>query len=109
VDVMTEKYIAMFQNIAVWSDYKRTCIRRSPLEPAPPRSWADAVRLRGAEREPARAVAVGVSDGHDRSVGVSQLERPDPAERAGRVTLGGNRAGFGARVPLVFFPRMPAE
>jgi len=26
VDVMTEKYIAMFQNIAVWSDYKRTCI-----------------------------------------------------------------------------------
>ena len=26
VDVMTEKYIAMFQNIDVWSDYKRTCI-----------------------------------------------------------------------------------
>ena len=26
VDVMTEKYIAMYQNIAVWSDYKRTCI-----------------------------------------------------------------------------------
>ncbi len=25
-DVMTEKYIAMFQNIAVWSDYRRTCI-----------------------------------------------------------------------------------
>ncbi|MFL5613336.1 MAG: SusD/RagB family nutrient-binding outer membrane lipoprotein [Gemmatimonadaceae bacterium] len=25
-DVMTEKYIAMFQNIEVWSDYKRTCI-----------------------------------------------------------------------------------
>jgi hypothetical protein len=25
-DVMTEKYIAMFQNIAVWSDFKRTCI-----------------------------------------------------------------------------------
>ncbi len=25
-DVMTEKYIAMFQNIDVWSDYKRTCI-----------------------------------------------------------------------------------
>ena len=25
-DVMLEKYIAMFQNIAVWSDYKRTCI-----------------------------------------------------------------------------------
>jgi len=26
VDVMTEKYIALFQNIEVWSDYKRTCI-----------------------------------------------------------------------------------
>lgn len=26
VDVMTEKYIAMFQNIETWSDYKRTCI-----------------------------------------------------------------------------------
>jgi hypothetical protein len=25
-DVMSEKYIAMFQNIAVWSDYRRTCI-----------------------------------------------------------------------------------
>ena len=25
-DVMTEKYIAMFENIDVWSDYKRTCI-----------------------------------------------------------------------------------
>lgn len=25
-DVMTEKYIAMFQNIDTWSDYKRTCI-----------------------------------------------------------------------------------
>lgn len=25
-DVMTEKYIAMFQNIEVWSDFKRTCI-----------------------------------------------------------------------------------
>lgn len=26
VDVMTEKYIAMFQNIDTWSDYKRTCV-----------------------------------------------------------------------------------
>ena len=25
-DVMLEKYIAMFQNIAVWSDYRRTCL-----------------------------------------------------------------------------------
>ncbi|HEY0305657.1 MAG TPA: SusD/RagB family nutrient-binding outer membrane lipoprotein [Longimicrobiales bacterium] len=25
-EVMTEKYIAMFQNIGVWSDYRRTCI-----------------------------------------------------------------------------------
>lgn len=25
-DVMLEKYIAMFQNIAVWSDFKRTCV-----------------------------------------------------------------------------------
>jgi hypothetical protein len=25
-DVMREKYIAMFQNIAVWSDYRRTCV-----------------------------------------------------------------------------------
>jgi hypothetical protein len=27
-DVMLEKYIAMFQNIAVWSDFRRTCIPR---------------------------------------------------------------------------------
>ena len=26
VDAMTEKYIALYQNIEVWSDYKRTCI-----------------------------------------------------------------------------------
>ena len=26
VDVMSEKYIAMYQNPDVWSDYKRTCI-----------------------------------------------------------------------------------
>jgi hypothetical protein len=26
VDVMTEKYIAQYQNIDVWADYKRTCI-----------------------------------------------------------------------------------
>jgi hypothetical protein len=25
-DVMREKYIAMFQNIATWSDYRRTCV-----------------------------------------------------------------------------------
>ena len=25
-DIMTEKYIAMFQNIDVWSDFKRTCL-----------------------------------------------------------------------------------
>ena len=25
-EIMLEKYIAMFQNIAVWSDYRRTCI-----------------------------------------------------------------------------------
>ncbi len=25
-DIMLEKYIAMFQNIDVWSDYKRTCV-----------------------------------------------------------------------------------
>jgi hypothetical protein len=24
-DIMTEKYVALFQNIEVWSDYKRTC------------------------------------------------------------------------------------
>ena len=23
---MTEKYIALFQNIEVWNDYKRTCL-----------------------------------------------------------------------------------
>lgn len=27
-DVMIEKYIVMFQNIAVWSDYRRTCFPR---------------------------------------------------------------------------------
>ena len=25
-DVMTEKYIALFQNPEVWNDYKRTCL-----------------------------------------------------------------------------------
>jgi hypothetical protein len=25
-DVMLEKYIAMYQNIDVWSDYRRTCL-----------------------------------------------------------------------------------
>lgn len=25
-DIMTEKYIAMFQNISAWSDFKRTCL-----------------------------------------------------------------------------------
>ncbi|GAC1415025.1 MAG: hypothetical protein NVSMB53_13310 [Gemmatimonadaceae bacterium] len=25
-DIMTEKYIALFQNIEVWNDYKRTCL-----------------------------------------------------------------------------------
>jgi hypothetical protein len=24
--IMTEKYVALFQNIEVWNDYKRTCI-----------------------------------------------------------------------------------
>jgi len=36
VDVMTEKYIAMFQNIDVWSDYKRTCIPTLIPNGAPP-------------------------------------------------------------------------
>lgn len=35
-DVMLEKYIAMFQNIDVWSDFKRTCIPLvRPFGPAP--------------------------------------------------------------------------
>jgi hypothetical protein len=25
-DIMTEKYIAQYQNIDVWADYKRTCL-----------------------------------------------------------------------------------
>jgi hypothetical protein len=25
-DIMLEKYIALFQNIEVWNDYKRTCV-----------------------------------------------------------------------------------
>jgi hypothetical protein len=25
-DIMTEKYIALFQNIEVWNDWKRTCL-----------------------------------------------------------------------------------
>jgi starch-binding outer membrane protein, SusD/RagB family len=31
-DIMTEKYIALFQNIEVWNDWKRTCL--PPLTPA---------------------------------------------------------------------------
>lgn len=31
-EIMTEKYIALFQNIEVWSDYRRTCVPR--LTPA---------------------------------------------------------------------------
>ncbi|MBK5189038.1 MAG: SusD/RagB family nutrient-binding outer membrane lipoprotein [Gemmatimonadaceae bacterium] len=30
--IMTEKYIALFQNIEVWNDYKRTCLpARTPF------------------------------------------------------------------------------
>src|SRR5437588_7967130 len=29
--IMTEKYVALFQNIEVWNDYRRTC--RPPLTP----------------------------------------------------------------------------
>ena len=25
-EIMTEKYIALFQNIKVWNDWKRTCL-----------------------------------------------------------------------------------
>ena len=32
-EIMTEKYIALFQNIEVWSDYRRTC--QPALTPAP--------------------------------------------------------------------------
>ena len=32
-EIMTEKYIALFQNIEVWSDYRRTC--QPKLTPAP--------------------------------------------------------------------------
>ncbi len=32
-EIMTEKYIALFQNIEVWSDYRRTCLPK--LTPAP--------------------------------------------------------------------------
>jgi hypothetical protein len=32
VDIMTEKYIALFQNPEAWSDYKRTCL--PSLKPA---------------------------------------------------------------------------
>jgi starch-binding outer membrane protein, SusD/RagB family len=35
-DIMTEKYIALFQNIEYWNDYKRTCL--PTLEPALGRS-----------------------------------------------------------------------
>lgn len=31
-DIMTEKYISLFQNVEVWNDYKRTCLPR--LTPA---------------------------------------------------------------------------
>ncbi|HUF25476.1 MAG TPA: SusD/RagB family nutrient-binding outer membrane lipoprotein [Gemmatimonadaceae bacterium] len=31
-NIMTEKYIALFQNVEVWQDYKRTCL--PPLAPA---------------------------------------------------------------------------
>ena len=34
-DIMTEKYIAMFQNIEAWQDYKRTCLPvLTPVAPA---------------------------------------------------------------------------
>jgi hypothetical protein len=32
-DIMEEKYVAMFQNIEAWSDYKRTCIPTLALTP----------------------------------------------------------------------------
>src|SRR5207237_8779520 len=32
--IMTEKYVALYQNIEVWNDYRRTCI--TPLTPYNP-------------------------------------------------------------------------
>jgi hypothetical protein len=32
-DIMTEKYIALFQNFEVWNDFRRTCL--PALTPAP--------------------------------------------------------------------------
>ena len=36
-DIMTEKYIALFQNLETWNDYKRTCLPK--LKPAPGTSF----------------------------------------------------------------------
>ena len=34
-DIMTEKYIALFQNVETWSDYKRTCLPARTPFPSP--------------------------------------------------------------------------
>ena len=43
--IMTEKYIALFQNVEVWNDYKRTCI---PALTAVPIGRRSAMRFPGA-------------------------------------------------------------
>jgi len=35
LSIMTEKYIALFQNVEVWSDYKRTCLPARPAFVSP--------------------------------------------------------------------------
>jgi hypothetical protein len=48
-DIMTEKYIALFQNIEVWNDWKRTCI--PALTPAQGTSGGIPARLLYAQAE----------------------------------------------------------
>ena len=68
-DIMTEKYIALFQNTEVWNDWKRTCL--PALTPAQGTvggiPGAAAVCAVGAEHEPERSAA-------ERSAG-AELER----------------------------------
>ncbi len=40
-DIMEEKYVAMYQNIEVWNDYKRSCY--PALAPVPNPSFANKV------------------------------------------------------------------
>ena len=87
-DIMTEKYITLFQNMEYWNDYKRTCL--PTLTPALGRSavLARSARVRGASQvrgDPPRGV------------------RSDAPEALGGLADTAGRTATGATIPAEQF------